>query len=435
MSQISNKRYEETLATNDTITFTSSTGDKWVGEIVYDPGYEFSCDHCGTEMEETDGYSINDDRYCNTCACELEEQENLQFTIDDLAMPTLESSRELFCEADKFNDLYGTHYTQENLEKFDKYHFHYNLETKDAIEYIQTCHCCDEPLDIFAGEYCSGGCHNHVEELGLPCFRGADCLICKNQTICQCCGVDRWDFESPAEWPSPMYCSDNCLSAGYFQNDNTIPVPEFLQEVTQFNEECQTAFCQYSFNKLKLYAEQMKMTTTEAVYYSQQCHCCGYFNEQRTAEAFRPYCSERCRAAIEDDGDLCHRLDHNEPCLICENSGRKYDEYSAPPDFIRPIKNKCYRCLKDFAYPPFKYWSNEYVCVYEGMNQDLSIEACHDCFCKHSKRLSQFGQNYPVRDLRSHHPVISTISALKELHVYNLIDDLQVWADLSQYLQ
>ena len=42
-------------------------------------------------------------------------------TYDDLAMPTLESSRELFCEADKFNDLYGTHYTQENLEKFDKY--------------------------------------------------------------------------------------------------------------------------------------------------------------------------------------------------------------------------------------------------------------------------------------------------------------------------
>jgi hypothetical protein len=369
-----------------------------------------------------------------------EEPEYTNFNFDNLIideddMPALDKSRELFCEADKFNAYYGTHYTQENLEKFNDYQFHYNLEIEDAIEYIKTCHGCNEQLDIFAGEYCSGGCHNHVEELGLPCFRGADCAICNNQSLCRCCGVDKWDFESPANWPSPIYCSENCISVGNFQNDTTIPVPDFLQEVIQFNEECETAYCQYSFKKLKLYAEQMNIPTTDAVYYGQQCHCCGYFNRQRTAEAFQPYCSERCRAAIEDDGDLCYRMDHREPCLICDNSGRKYDEYSVAPNFIKPIKNKCYRCLCDFAYPPFKYYSYDCLSIHEGMSPDFDIEACHDCFCKYSKRNTQFGQNSPITDLRSHHPVISAISMFKDYQVYHLIDDQQVWTDLTQYME
>ena len=69
------------------------------------------------------------------------------------------------------------------------------------------------------------------------------------------------------------------------------------------------------------------------------------------------------------------------------------------------------------------------------MYKNLDINACHDCFCKHSKRLTQFGQNYPVEDLRGHHPLISAISALKDLQVYNLVDDQQLWGDLVEYLQ
>ena len=88
-------------------------------------------------------------------------------------------------EANEFNAVYGTHYTQENLEKFIIYREHYGLEVEDAIDYVQSCHCCDEQLDIFAGEYCSGGCHNHVEELGLPCFRGVSCLICNREPFPQ----------------------------------------------------------------------------------------------------------------------------------------------------------------------------------------------------------------------------------------------------------
>lgn len=111
-------------------------------------------------------------------------------------------------------------------------------------------------------------------------------------------------------------------------------------------------------------------------------------------------------------------------------------EASTPPDFIKPIKNKCFRCLRDFEYPLFKYWSNEYVCVYEGMiGGDLSIPACHDCFCKYSKKRSQFGQNYPTNNPPFNNPVISAISVFENLQIYNLLDDLQIWTDLSQYLQ
>jgi hypothetical protein len=62
-------------STNDIITFTSDNGDKFEGELVYDPGYEFSCDHCGTEMEDSkSGYWKDDVRYCAHCAWDLFDQ-------------------------------------------------------------------------------------------------------------------------------------------------------------------------------------------------------------------------------------------------------------------------------------------------------------------------------------------------------------------------
>jgi hypothetical protein len=212
-------------------------------------------------------------------------------------------------------------------------------------------------------------------------------------------------------------------------------VPEFLQEVTKFNQECETAYCQYSFQKLKLYSQQMNIPTKDVIYYSQRCHCCGFINRQLTAEEFEPYCSERCRAAIEDDGDFCYYKDHYKPCLICDNSGREYDDESATPSFITAIKNKCYSCLNDFAYPPFEYYSNDYIYIYDGLYQHTDIQSCHDCFCKNSTRLTQFGQNYPIKNLRSHHPVISAISMFKDFQIYNLVDDQQVWTDLFQYME
>lgn len=57
------------------ITFMSVKGDEWVGELRYDLGYEFSCDHCGTEMEDAvGGYWKDDVRYCALCAWDLFDQ-------------------------------------------------------------------------------------------------------------------------------------------------------------------------------------------------------------------------------------------------------------------------------------------------------------------------------------------------------------------------
>lgn len=130
---------------------------------------------------------MNSYKAANKTGTNLDEQD-ISFNLDKLIIDEeifVYDQDETFhqSEADEFNALYGTHYTQENLEKFTNYREHYGLEVEDAIDYIQTCHCCNEQLDIFAGEYCSGGCHNHVEELELPCFRGTDCLICNNDTF------------------------------------------------------------------------------------------------------------------------------------------------------------------------------------------------------------------------------------------------------------
>jgi hypothetical protein len=57
------------------ITLTSDYGDEWAGEVMYDPEYEFSCDHCGTEMEDAvGGYWKDDVRYCALCAWDLFDQ-------------------------------------------------------------------------------------------------------------------------------------------------------------------------------------------------------------------------------------------------------------------------------------------------------------------------------------------------------------------------
>jgi len=71
----SNTQSNQTLATNDTIVFRNAAGDEWIGELVFDPGYEFSCENCGTEMEEKVGvYWKNDIRYCALCAWDLFDQ-------------------------------------------------------------------------------------------------------------------------------------------------------------------------------------------------------------------------------------------------------------------------------------------------------------------------------------------------------------------------
>jgi hypothetical protein len=86
-------------------------------------------------------------------------------------------------ELPAFNEAQGTQFNQNQLVQFNEYKDHYGLSIDEAFEYIQSCHCCDNPLQTFAGEYCCGSCFYHVEELGTPCFRGDDCLICNRPPL------------------------------------------------------------------------------------------------------------------------------------------------------------------------------------------------------------------------------------------------------------
>ena len=61
---------------NSTIYFREiEAQDYWVAEDIYGSSYEFSCHHCGGELENaTSGYCKNDVRYCHNCAFDLFDQ-------------------------------------------------------------------------------------------------------------------------------------------------------------------------------------------------------------------------------------------------------------------------------------------------------------------------------------------------------------------------
>jgi hypothetical protein len=68
-------QHKKTLITDGTLVFRNDAGDEWIGEPIFDPGYEFSCDHCGTEMEDSvSGFWKDDVRYCAHCAWDLFDQ-------------------------------------------------------------------------------------------------------------------------------------------------------------------------------------------------------------------------------------------------------------------------------------------------------------------------------------------------------------------------
>jgi hypothetical protein len=200
-------------------------------------------------------------------------------------------------------------------------------------------------------------------------------------------------------------------------------MPDFILEVTQFNQECETAFCHCSFEKLKMYADQMNITAKDAVYYSQQCHCCGNLNEQRTTDEFRPYCSERCRAGIEDYGHQCIHIIKNGHCLICDNMTHDLSDFNGVPN------HPCDDCSSKLTYPPFEYCLDDLIDDIERINC-----VCNDCFCRNSKYRRMYFRTYPLKNHPCHNPLVSAIYCCNELQVYNQIDDLQVWRDMRQYM-
>ena len=139
-------------------------------------------------MNTTTETSDLSSEFCNSLRliCEFKQEDDTvsQFNFDELIVDEENEPIQVedFNEVKDFNEVYGTCYNEEDLRKFNAYKDHYGLQIEYAFTYIQSCHNCGFDLNTFAGEYCSGGCHNHVEELGMPCFRGAECLICSRDS-------------------------------------------------------------------------------------------------------------------------------------------------------------------------------------------------------------------------------------------------------------
>lgn len=273
-------------------------------------------------MNTTNETSDLSSEFCNSLRliCEFKHEDDTisQFNFDELIVDEED-------EHIHFNKVYGTGYNEEDLRKFNAYKDHYGLKIEDAFTYIQFCHNCGFELRTFAGEYCSGGCHNHVEELGMPCFRGANCLICSRGTLPNVTTLPKVTnlLNEIDEFYLEYYGRYNSLSCCLFIEGNTRKCP--LDNLRIHN-----------WKLMKSYAARANLSVKDVekhkyIYY---CHCCGQDLEYIDMKG-EMYCSYECENAIETDGYMCHFND----CLMCQDK-QVFD--TAP--FLERISKFYYLC-------------------------------------------------------------------------------------------
>jgi len=303
-----------------------------------------------------------------TCAWTPEETLfDFDSMIDVEAFDATEEHSSVVSEVVAFNQQFGVNYAEEQLKKFKKYMEHYGLETNDAIIYIQSCHGCDEQIHTFAGEYCSSGCFHRVEELGLPCFRGDNCLICNRHTVAS--------LESSfvdLECGLHGAVADASLSMPELKSSSKKPVLEdisittdYLKEIDDFYKtifrngrgyiECIEGEKDYTrgqapdlfriqnWMNLKAYSTRSNISCSDAMHYIDNCHCCGEYMKMTG----KLYCSAECETAIEKDNYCCYNnvinkkyINMPRECLICLNAGRARSK-TIPP-FVERVNRFCY---------------------------------------------------------------------------------------------
>jgi hypothetical protein len=299
----------------------------------------------------------------------------------------------------------------------------------------------------------------------LPYYDDVKCMNCGSYDL----------YHTPSHHACMVYCSpcskllfsSKTLSRSYYhENESSSPntLPNNIEELEQtsiledadaeseaeddahdpdllaFNAIYKAEFSIREFQAFRKYTEATGLNYSDAFIYSGSCHCC----DGSDFLFGKVYCSERCREAIEEHGHTCIRNSIYEDCLICDNSGRVYDDNSTPPDFLQIKAAVCTQCNVSFRYPHFDYY--EYDWHYEPTEEDLNNpdfdihdignnqHVCHSCFCEKSTAKREFRDNFPINDLPCHHPVVSTVHMFKELGLYNTVDDLQVWSDLSEFI-
>jgi len=174
----------------------------------------------------------------------------------------------------------------------------------------------------------------------------------------------------------------------------SVPLPNTVEELyKQVNMDIDAAINQYDMD----------------VEDAHGCLCCGIACETS-------YCSEQCWLNSDECKDTC---------------GRTFADANA---------STCGSCGVNFTYPEFQYYEYDYE--YRGLDGEIdpdvgkNVYACHDCFCENSNAQRTYNQNFPLTDYPwQHHPVLSAMTAFQHLRIYNQVGDLQIWADVYQFLR
>lgn len=418
--------------------------DEYDSEYDYDslmtPAEVVTCCKCHSFEFDHQCYYKDSHYYCSTCAYSRFDRKIFKpMPRRSISVPLLEAS----CEPDSpmshfADDLKQFKNTIDDTIQSDDYDPDFRDYDRDCD--VHTRSRCDDPL---------------------PYYDDVKCMNCGSDDL----------YHEPSHHACMVYCSpcskllfsSKTLSRSYYhENESSSPntLPNNIEELEQtsiledddaedlstdpdllaFNTIYNAEFSVREFQAFRTYTEATGLNYSDAFIYSGSCHCCA-------GSDFlfgKVYCSERCREAIEDHGHTCIRNSIYEECLICDNSGRVYDDNCTPPDFLQIKAAVCSQCKVSFRYPHFDYY--EYEWHYEPTEEDLNDpnfdihdignnqHVCHSCFCEKSTAKREFRDNFPINDLPCHHPVVSTVHMFKELGLYNTVDDLQVWSDLSEFI-
>jgi hypothetical protein len=93
------------------------------------------------------------------------------------------------------------------------------------------------------------------------------------------------------------------------------------EETINFNVLNGTNFKNYSFNILKEYAADSRLSLEDAITYIQSCHYCDEQFKQDYECLYRGgYCSEECEKNVETNGCLCYYKYTGKECKLCDVS-------------------------------------------------------------------------------------------------------------------
>lgn len=424
--------------------------DDYDSDYDYDslmsPSEVVTCCKCHSFEFDHECYYKDSHFYCSICAYSRFDRKIFKpMPRRSIPMPLLEES----CEPDSPMSHFADDLKQFKNTFDDTIHSDdYDPDFRDYDRDRDSNRDYDRDYDVCTRSRCDDP---------LPYYDDVKCMNCGSYDL----------YHTPSHHACMVYCSpcskllfsSKTLSRSYYhENELSSPnaLPNNIEELEQsiptsieeeddadliaFNTIYKAEFSPREFQAFRTYTEATGLNYSDALIYSNSCHCC----DGSDFLFGKVYCSERCREAIEEHGHTCIRNSLNQECLICDNSGRVYDDNSTPPDFLQISANVCSQCNVSFRYPPFDYY--EYDWHYEPTEEDLNDpdfdihdignnqHVCHDCFCEKSTAKREFRDNFPINDLPCHHPVISTIHMFKELGLYNTVDDLQVWSDLCSFI-